>query len=205
VELSSSRLDPGLFDPSSEQMSEWIRDNVAVMIRDVDRTTREHLAKYLTDQLAEGRSASEISDGVREHFSQFPDWRADLIAREETKRFYNAATLFAAESAKASQVQALDAQHGPTDADCERRNGRIFGIQDAWREGKLEHVRGTLAWRIIPPEIELSCRHVVGDEMGGLAARIDHDERVVYLVEGLDPATEGEYLEQAVRWFIAAQ
>jgi hypothetical protein len=205
VELSASRLDPGVFDPTSVEMTDWIRDNVAAMVKNVDETTRKQLANYLSGELSLGHSAGQIAAGVREHFSTFPDWRADTIAREETKRFYNAATLFAADSVKAKQVQALDARHGPTDEECERRNGRLFGVADAWREAAKEHVNGTLAWRIIPPEIELSCRYIGEDESNGIAARLDPDERVVNLVEGMDPAVEGEYLDRAVSWFIAAR
>jgi DNA-binding protein YbaB len=205
LELSSSKIDPKLFDPNDDAMRDWIKDNVAVMVKRIEQTTRDQLSTYLARELEKGRSAAEISDGVRKHFAEFPDWRADLIAREETKHFYNAATLFAAEAANAKQVQALDARHGPTDAECERRNGRLFKVADAWREGAKEHVRGTLAWRIIPPNIELSCVYVDEDETGGIAARVELEDGVVRLIEGLDPATEGRYLEQVVGWFIAAR
>jgi DNA-binding protein YbaB len=205
LELSSSKIDPKLFDPNDDAMRDWVKDNVAVMVKRIEKTTRDQLSTYLANELEKGRSAAEISVGVRKHFAEFPGWRADLIAREETKHFYNAATLFAAEAAKAKQVQALDARHGPTDAECERRNGRLFKVSDAWREGAKEHVRGTLAWRIIPPNIELSCVYVGEDEAGGVAARVDLDAQEIRLSEGLDPATEGRYLEQAVGWFITAE
>jgi hypothetical protein len=100
-------------------------------------------------------------------------------------------------------VQALDAQKGPTDAECERRNGRLFSIADAWKESAREHVRGTLGWRILPPNVQLSLRYVSREETGGVAARIDSGESTIHLVEGLAPDVEGEYLDQVVGWFIA--
>jgi hypothetical protein len=204
LELSSSKIDKR-FDAADKQLSEWVTANVAALVRGIEETTRKQLAAYLTPRLIEGQSSQEIAKGLREHFADTPNTRADLIAREETKHFYNAATLFAAEAAGSKQVQALDAQAGPTDADCERRNGRLFSITDAWRESAREHVRGTLGWRILPPEIALSLRHVSEAETGGVAARVDSGESVIHLVEGLAPAVEGEYLEQVVGWFIATR
>jgi SPP1 gp7 family putative phage head morphogenesis protein len=201
VELAASKLDASSFDPTDATMTEWINANVGALVRNVDETTRRQLQTFLASELEKGRSAQEIAEGIREHFASFPDWRADLIAREETKRVYNAATLFAAEAAGAEQVQALDAQHGPTDPDCEKRNGRLFNISDAWSESAREHVRGTLGWRIVP--VALSLNYVEGEEANGLAARVDPGERVIHLVQGLAPGDEGEYLERAVSWFIA--
>jgi SPP1 gp7 family putative phage head morphogenesis protein len=205
LELSSSKLDPKLFNPSDKTMADWVTENVGVMIHDVDQTTRRQLSTYLARSLEKGLGAEEIAAGIREHFASFPDTRADLIAREETKRFYNAATLFAAEAADAKQVQALDAQDGPTDPECERRHGRIFTIPAAWSASRQEHVRGTLAWRIVPASIELSLRYTEEQDADGIAARVDSEERVIHLREGLDPKVEGEYLERVVSWFIATR
>jgi hypothetical protein len=203
VELSSSRIDSSNWNPLDVTLANWVRDNVASAVKDIEATTRKQLRTYLAGALKSNLSAEEIAQGVRSHFSDFPDWRADLIAREETKRFYNAATLFAAEAAGSAQVQAIDAQKGPTDADCHRRNGRLFSIPDAWREGASEHIRGTLEWRILPPSVQLSLQYVDPNDAQGVAARVDGEERVIYLVEGLDLVTEGQYLDQAVSWFIA--
>lgn len=203
LELSASKMDPKLFDPTDKTMADWVKVNVGAMVKQVEDTTRRQLATYLAAEIKLGHSADVIAAGLREHFAEFPAWRADLIAREETKRFYNAATLFAAESAGAKQVQALDAQDGPTDPECERRHGRLFKISEAWSESGREHVRGTLGWRIVPANIELSLRYTAPDEADGIAAHVDPDAQVVYLSEGLASEVEGRYLEQAVGWFIA--
>lgn len=203
LELAASNLSANNWDPSDKQLVEWMRNQTASMVRSIDETTRKQLSTYLAAQLQADASVKQIADGVRKHFSEFPAWRADLIAREETKHFYNAATLFAAEKAGVEQVQALDAQKGPTDAECEHRNGRLFSIEDAWAESSREHIRGTLSWRIVPAGIRLSLTYVSEEEAGGVAARFDPEERAIHLVKGLDPAEEGRYLEQLVRWYIA--
>jgi SPP1 gp7 family putative phage head morphogenesis protein len=203
IELSASKIDPKVFDPNDETMATWVKDNVAAMVRSVEDTTRAQLATRLTRGLERGDSADRIANDLRAHFAEFPDWRADLIAREETKHFYNAATLFAAASAGTKQVQALDAQKGPTDAECERRNGRLFSIADAWKESAREHVRGTLGWRILPPNVQLSLRYFSREEAdGNPAARIDLGESTIHLAEGLAPDVEGEYLDRVISWFI---
>lgn len=204
LELSASRL-RAKFDPDHKQVVEWANANAGAMVLSVENTTRKQLTTFLANELQLGRDVEVISKNLRKHFSDFPDWRADLIAREETKRFYNAGTLFAAEAADVKQVQALDARGpGPTDADCVKRNGRLFSVADAWKESDSEHVRGTLGWRLIPVETQLSFTRLPSSEMDGVAARIDPAERAIYLVEDLDPETEGQYLERAVDWLIAS-
>lgn len=201
LELSASRV-KAAFDPAGEDVDAWSKENVAALGRHVDRTTREQLQKFVAVQLREGNSAAEIAKNLRAHFSGFPDWRADMIARTEAMRFYNAGTLFAAQAAGA-RVQALDAQNGPTDPACESRNGRVYPIADAWRESVRVHPRDTLAFRIVPLGVEF-VRHP-REEMGSTAARIDQEERVVHLAEDLDPATESRYLERAVDWMVASE
>jgi SPP1 gp7 family putative phage head morphogenesis protein len=202
LELSASRIKTDAWKPDDEDLQQWARENAGALVRDVDTTTRKQLSTFLAAELRAGRGADEISANLRKHFAEFPNWRADLIAREETKRYYNAGTLFAAQAAGSDQVQALDAQVGPTDAECERRNGRVFSVADAWTESACEHIRGTLSWRIIPAEVQLSFTRRSREDMGDVAARIDQKERVVYLVEGMDSATEGRFLERAVDWLV---
>jgi SPP1 gp7 family putative phage head morphogenesis protein len=202
LELSASRIKTDAWKPDDADLQAWARENAGALVRDVDTTTRKQLQTFLAAELRAGRGAEEIATNLRKHFAEFPDWRADLIAREETKHYYNAGTLFAAQAAGSDQVQALDAQDGPTDEECERRNGRVFSVADAWSESAREHIRGTLGWRIIPTDVQLSFTRRSREEMGDVAARIDQQERVVYLVEGMDPATEGRFLERAVDWLV---
>jgi len=205
LELASSRIDAKVWDTSSKHLDEWVRDNAAALVRSVDETTRQQISTFLASEIEAGRGAKEIASNLRAHFAEFPGWRADLIAREETRRAYNAGTLFAAEAAGVKQVQALDGQGpGPTDEDCARRHGRLFSVADAWMETESEHVRGTLSWRIIPAEVQLSFARLSSSEMGEVAARFDQEERTIYLAEDVDSTTEGRYLERAVDWLIAS-
>jgi hypothetical protein len=201
IELSSSRVPTDTWDPESKTLAQWIRDNAAAMVRSVDETTRKQLSTFLASELKAGRTAEEISVNLRAHFAEFPDWRADLIARTEVAKFYNAGTLFAGEAAGVKQVQALDARGpGESDPKCIARHGRIYDLSDAWQED--DHPRGTLGWRLIPPGTQLEWRRSPSSEMSGLAARVDRAERMIYLVEGLDSAIEGQYLERAVEWLV---
>jgi hypothetical protein len=206
LELAASRIPVDAWKPEDKALRKWASDNAAALVRSVDATTRKQLSTFLAGELRAGNSSNVIAENLRAHFAEFPSWRADLIAREETKRYYNAGTLFAAEQAGSSQVQALDAQGaGPTDDECQRRNGRVFDVENAWSESEREHVRGTLGWRIIPREVQLSFARHTREQMSNTAARVDQEERVIYLVEGLDPVTEGQYLERAVDWLIASR
>jgi hypothetical protein len=203
LELSAARLKTDAWNPEDKDVVAWARRNAAALVRSVDETTREQLRTFLASELEAGRRTDEVAKRLRERFSGFPNWRADLIAREETKRYYNAGTLFAAQLVGSSQVQALDALHGPSDEECERRHGRLFDLEAAWQESEREHVRGTLCWRIIPGA-QLSLTRVPSTEMGEQVARVDREGREILLAEGLDPSTEGVYLERAVDWLISA-
>lgn len=73
--------------------------------------------------------------------------RAKTISRTEVKHALNISTLSIYEdSGQVQAVRAFDAQRGPTDADCEARAGRVFGIAEARRITDREHPNGTLAW-----------------------------------------------------------
>lgn len=199
LELKRSNVSLDGWNPDEKELASWVKKNAASMVRKVESTTRTQLNAFLLSQVQEDRNAKQIAGEIRKHFSEFPSWRADLIGREEVRQFYNAATLFAGKAAK-RRVQALDARLGPTDHVCEERNGRIFDIEDAFREDAKEHPRGTLAWRILPDGADLAIEYVNAEEAGDDAARIDREKSKIYLREGLSAVAEGEYLIQAVDW-----
>ena len=195
LELQNVRLPAADWKPGDDKLLGWVSDNAAAMVSSVDETTRTELHDFLVDAIKEDKNATEIADDLRKQFSDFPGWKADRVARTEVRKFYNAATLFAAQAAGVTQVQALDARKGPTDAECEHRNGRFFSIDDAFREDAKEHPNGTLAWRIVKGA-ELSIKRVKPDESPDYMARFDEDERTIYLRTDLDPEREGHYLTQ---------
>jgi hypothetical protein len=203
VETKSAGLEvPEKWDPSKGRAGKWIDNNTGRLIKGVEKTTKDQLTTYLADALKTDKSAKQIADGVRAHFSEFPSWRADLIARQETTSFYRAATLFAAE-AQGKKVQAIDARLGEhrSDKKCIDRNGRLMDVVAGWRAHEEEHPRGTLAFRIV--RTDLSVEYVGREEQPDVAARIDKERGVVHLRDDLDGEDEGRYLIQAVDWIEA--
>lgn len=80
-------------------------------------------------------------------------YRAELIARTETKYAQNVSTLELAKgSGTFDKLQAVDAQLGPTDEICEERNGGIYSFEDAEAETEEEHPNGSLSWTPIISE-----------------------------------------------------
>lgn len=207
LELKRANLSTDDWNPDETELAQWITNNAASMVRKIDETTRKGLNTFLLGAVKADKNAPQIAGDLRAHFAQFPSWRADLIAREEVRQFYNAATLFAAKAAKVKQVQALDARLGPERSDpvCIARNGRLFSIDDAFREeASATHPRDTLAWRILASKVPLSIERVPTADAGDWAARVDREAGVVYFVEGIDPAQEGRFLDQVGQWLESA-
>ena len=84
-----------------------------------------------------------------------------------------------------------------------KRNGRLYPIEDAFREDAKEHPRGTLAWRILQTKAELQVEYLSAEEMDGIAARVDREASKIFLVKGLDPEHEGHYMLQVGDWLEA--
>lgn len=194
LELKRVGLSTDEWNADEKELADWVQKNAASMVKTVDETTRSELRTFLLEQVKHDRPPKEIAKRVREHFADFPGWKADRLARTEVRKIYNAATLFAAKAAGIKQVQAVDGRHGPTDADCEERNGRFFSIEDAFKEDAKEHPRGTLAWRMMKRELEVV--RAAFDEMDDFRARFDREGGVVYLRDDLDVRTAGEFLDQ---------
>jgi len=147
--------------PDDDTIEAWVNDHLEKVIPLIANTTREEVQKFVASQLREGvASKQELAKRVREHFTDFPTWKASRIARTETRDVFNAGTLLAAEESGLRRVQALDAIHGDTDQGCEDRDGEIFTISAAWKED--EHPNGTLAWRPVPAELSIQFADIEG-------------------------------------------
>jgi len=73
-----------------------------------------------------------------------PKYRAELIARTETKYAQNVSSVLAyRQSPAVIAVQVLDAQLGPTDEECELLDGRVVSLDEAERLAEEEHPNGT--------------------------------------------------------------
>lgn len=141
--------------PDNDSVEAWVNDHIEKILPLIANTTREEVRKFVASEIRDGgvSSKEELARKVREHFSEFPAWKASRIARTETREVFNAGSLLVAEESGLRRVQALDAIHGDTDQGCEDRDGEIFTISAAWKED--EHPNGTLAWRPVPAELSI--------------------------------------------------
>ncbi len=198
VELRKANLTTESWNPNDEA-GNWAEKHGAALVTGIDDTVRNELRTFLAQEIREGKTNQEIADDVREHFSTFPDWKADRLARTETMLAYNFATLYAAKSAGITRVQALDAQKGPTDPDCERRNGKIFDVNDAFQENLKEHPNGTLSWRLLR-STALSVQKIPRDEIAdSKLAWFDPITDTIYMAEDIAPEQEEKYLDMIGR------
>jgi hypothetical protein len=175
---------------SDDQIEGWISSHLPEVIAKTAEVTRREVSDFLVDQLEAGVvDRAELAQKIREHFSGFPNWKADRIVRTEVRDLYNTATLMAAEASGFNRVQALDAQTpGPVDQDCAARNGQIFHVGDAFRE--TDHPNGTLAWRIVP--VNFSIERTGQQDFVG--ADYDEDREVLTLSNDLDQLTVNKIL-----------
>lgn len=193
VELHKAHRTSEAWNPN-DAASEWASKHGAKLVQGVENTVRKELRTFLSNEIKEGYSNAEIGDHIRAHFSQFPDWKADRLARTETMFAYNFATLIAADSVGITRVQAIDAQQGPTDEECERRNGKIFSIPDALQATASEHPNATLAWRLLR-QTNLSVEKVPRSEIGNdRLAWYDAISDKIYMAEDIEPDQEEAYL-----------
>jgi len=97
-----------------------------------------------TAALQRGWSAEKAREaGVR----AARQYRSEVVARTESKYAQNVSTLHDSRaSGLFTGMQAVDAQLGPTDDECEARDGSIYSFEDADIENESEHPNGTLSW-----------------------------------------------------------
>lgn len=122
-------------------------------LMDVPKQTRGAITRAIADGREAGENPLAIARRIREEVpaGQFvnagPSYRAQLIARTETKWAQNRSALAAYKSAEnVTAVQAYDARLGETDEDCTFRDGQIFSLEAADIESGLEHPNGTLSF-----------------------------------------------------------
>ncbi len=188
IELKRANLSSDEFDQDGDPVSSWIEANVDMMSSSIENTVREELVTFLSNEIDAGHSQEEIALRLREHFSDFPQWKAARIARTATRDVYNAATLFAADAAGLDHVQAVDAQFGPTDGECEQRDGEIFTVNEALKVD--EHPNGTLAWRVL----KASDLKIVTGSPNGARAKYDPESSTIFLANDLSNDERKEYL-----------
>ena len=142
---------------NADAYDEFLERQIARLVKSVTKTTRENIRVLLVNDIMEGLNANQIAQHIRDHFDSFPEWRADMIARSETRDAYNEATLQVGENTGMRYVQAKDAQKGPTDEMCEKRDGKLYTIREARKQ--KTHPRDTLEW-ILMPRADFSIENV---------------------------------------------
>ncbi len=181
---------------TTEDIEQYLAERGAQFVKTVDETTKEEIRNFLSNEVALGHTQEEIIRNVRDHFADFPDWKADRLVRSEVRNAYNMATLFAGEKAGIKVVRAKDAQKGETDEVCMERDGKFFKIANALRETLTEHPNGTLEWNYTkldePPEV------VKASEMPDSSDSLgyyDSDNNIIYLSDTISKESEQEYMK----------
>lgn len=176
--------------PDEDTLDKWVNDRLEKMIPKIAGTTREEVLQFVATQITKGvTDKAELSSLIREHFTDFPTWKASRIARTETRDVFNAGTLLAAEESGLKRVQALDALEGDTDPGCENRDGEIFTISTAWKED--EHPNGTLAWRPVPAELAIQYETRDGSSF-------DEERNILHLSDSMTPDEERDVKKQVL-------
>ena len=177
--------------PDDLDREAWVKNRVAEMVSKTVRTTRLELEDFVAAHIDEGSlDPDDLSRKIRSHFRDFPEWKADRYARTETRDAYNTSMLMTAKANNMTVVQAVDGQLGPTDPDCEDRDGQFFTIDQALRE--TEHPNGTLGWRLMREPVTLSRN---GDlPVEGAIAHFDDETNRILLSEDISPEAERRFL-----------
>lgn len=182
-----------------QDVAAFLEDRGAIYTTAITDTVRDELRPFLANLIREGKSNNEMANAVREHFADFPGWKADRLVRTEVRDAYNFATISAGEQAGIKIVQAIDAKLGNdrSDPDCIDRNGKFYKIGDALSEALAEHPNGTLEIRLTKRE-NLSVETVDNIE-GDVGAYFDEDTDTIYLASDLGSENAFVFLDQMGR------
>jgi SPP1 gp7 family putative phage head morphogenesis protein len=165
----------------------WLQQQGAQLVTGVTETVRNELRDFMAREVKKGTTPTELALKIRTEFSQWPEWKASMIARTETSEAFNYATLLAGQSAGIKKVQILD---GNDDRACRKRNGKIVGIAEAMSE-RLAHPNCQLGFRLLP-RANLSVRTAPTE--GTLFARFDEETDTVLLSPDISEEDETKFL-----------
>lgn len=132
-------------------------DRLQNPINGLTATSMDELSRTITTGLDRGYSALQIADGVADEsypgiagkFSDFEDWRSEMIARTEAREAFNAGSLRSYADGAVDQVEAID---GDFDERCRIRNGERWPFNPDTGEiltqasDLEEHPNGGLTW-----------------------------------------------------------
>jgi hypothetical protein len=176
-------------DVPVENFQEWIDGQVGRLITSTHATFANEMRDFLVGQLRAGGNAKSISKAIHEHFSDFPKWKADRVARSETRDVVNASTLLTAQAADFKFVKASD---GTTfDERCRERDGKLFTVKEAFKEMSpaRTHPNDTLGFTMIPrADFNIEFRNGNGMPDGApqdALAFFDQEIGTVFFADGL--------------------
>ena len=118
---------------------------------DLNGQTKRSLFKALTEGRELGEAREQLARRIRDNITagrfKSAAQRALVIARTETKYAQNVSSI--ASYRNSSVVRGLiiyDAQAGPTDEECESRDGDVIGFEEGETISLSEHPNGTLSF-----------------------------------------------------------
>lgn len=106
----------------------------------INETTRDAIIEAIRAGIEEGETADEIASRL-ESLPAFDEARAELVARTEAGRTYNAAAIESYSQFGIDRVEAID---GDQDPECAARSGQTFTLEEA--AAIEDHPNGTLDW-----------------------------------------------------------
>lgn len=197
IRLESKSINTSV-DIDEDKMTSWLDDQTGKLIRNTHDTVKDEMHEFLVSRIRDGQSPQEIAKGVREHFEDFPGWKATRVARSETRDAHNIGTLLTGEAAGLKWTKATDGE--TFDQDCKDRNGKLYTIREAFKEVTKEHSNGTLGFDLIP-RADFDIKWVPEVPTGnGHAAYFDDETGIAYIKLGADgPAVDLWMLDLADR------
>lgn len=131
---------PAKADTFVDTVMAFVRKRTGERVKDINRTTRERIARIIDDGFAQGLGPTAVADLI-ESATPFDESRAEMVARTETMLAYNEASLSSFGEFGVTEVEAID---GDDDEECASRDGQTFPITEAFEI--LDHPNGTLDW-----------------------------------------------------------
>ena len=118
---------------------------------DLQGQSRRSLFSALEEGRANGEAREQLADRIKDKITagrfKSAAQRALVIARTETKYAQNISSIASYRSSGVVKGLIIyDAQAGPTDAECEDRNGDVIGFDEGERLSSGEHPNGTLSF-----------------------------------------------------------
>jgi hypothetical protein len=129
------------------QLRMFAHDRVGLL--DLDGEARESILRSLDEARVQGLNEDQMIELIKDRVPSgrwsSPEVRSQILVRTEARMAQNLAVTTYAREAGIDRVLILDARLGPTDAECEARNGWVVSPSEGRALAGIEHPNGTLA------------------------------------------------------------